>query len=123
LCGSSPTMADISIRARREAEAVLVAAQIEFVTPEEDNKRRGDLLQTKPYGAGTGRGSSTWQSLRRGTGSVETDYLNGEITMLGRRYGVPTPVNELLQRLCSVHAHLGLPPGSLDPSDLLAQLD
>jgi len=123
LCGSSPTMAEISLRARSEAEAVLVAAHIDFVTPDEDNKRRGDLLQTKPYGAGTGRGSSTWQSLRRGAGSVETDYLNGEITMLGRRFGVPTPVNELLQRLCSVHAHLGLPPGSLEPADLLAQLD
>jgi 2-dehydropantoate 2-reductase len=123
LCGSSPTMADISVRARREAEAVLVAARIEVATTDEDTQRRGDLLQTKPYGAGTGRGSSTWQSLRRGTGSVETDYLNGEIAMLGRRYGVPTPVNELLQRLCSVHAHLGLPPGSLEPADLLAQLD
>ena len=28
-------------------------------------------------------GGSTWQSLRRGTGSLETDYLNGEIALLG----------------------------------------
>ena len=33
-------------------------------------------------------GSSTWQSLRRGTGAVETDYLNGEIVLLGRLHGV-----------------------------------
>lgn len=28
-------------------------------------------------------GSSTWQSLARGRPSVETDYLNGEIVLLG----------------------------------------
>jgi len=122
LCGSSPAIAQISALARKEAEAVLRAAHIEFTSVEEDTERRGNLLQMKPYGPGTDRGSSTWQSLRRGTGSVETDYLNGEIALLGRRVGVPTPVNEVLQRLCSQHAALGLPPGSLDPDDLLAQL-
>jgi len=122
LCGSGPAIAEISARARAEAEGVLRASHIDFVSLEEDTERRGNLLQMKPYGPGTNRGSSTWQSLRRGTGSVETDYLNGEIAMLGRRAGVPTPVNELLQRLCSEHARLGLPPGSLDPEDLLAQL-
>ena len=34
----------------------------------------------------------------RGTG-VETDYLNGEIVLLGRLHGVATPVNAALQRL------------------------
>ena len=122
LCGSSPAIAEVSARARTEAERVLRASRIEFVSIEEDAERRGNLLQVRPYGAGTNRGSSTWQSLRRGTGTVETDYLNGEITLLGRQVGVPTPVNELLQRLCSEHARLGLPPGALDPADLLAQL-
>ena len=45
------------------------------------------------------RGSSSWQSLVKGTGSVETDYLNGEIVLLGRLHGVPTPVNAVLQRV------------------------
>jgi 2-dehydropantoate 2-reductase len=122
LCGSSPTLADISARARAEAERVLRASNIAFASPEEDAERRGNLLQMKPYGPGTGRGSSTWQSLRRGAGSVETDFLNGEVSMLGRIAGVATPVNDLLQRLCAEHARLGLPPGSLDSADLLAQL-
>ena len=34
-----------------------------------------------------------------GSGSIETDYLNGEIVLLGRLHGVPTPVNALLQQL------------------------
>ena len=122
LCGASPAIAEISARARAEAEAVLRASNIDFVSQEEDAERRGNLLQMKPYGPGTNRGSSTWQSLRRGAGSVETDYLNGEIAMLGRQVGVPTPVNEVLQRLCLEFARQGRPAGSLDPADLLALL-
>ena len=45
------------------------------------------------------RGGSTWQSLARGTGTIETDYLNGEIALLGRLHGVPTPVNAALQAI------------------------
>ena len=122
LCGASPALADVSARARVEAEAVLRAAGIQFATAEEDAARRGDLMRLAPAGPGHERGSSTWQSLRRGTGSVETDYLNGEIVMLGRHHGIPTPVNELLQRLCAEHAHANRPAGSLDAGELLARL-
>ena len=39
--------------------------------------------------AGRARGGgSTWQSVTRGTGSVESDYLNGEIVMRAREHGV-----------------------------------
>ena len=38
-------------------------------------------------------GGSTWQSLARGTGNVESEYLNGEIERLGRQAGIETPVN------------------------------
>ena len=44
-------------------------------------------------------GSSTAQSLARSTGSIETDYLNGEIVLLGRLHGVPTPVNAYFSSL------------------------
>ena len=49
-------------------------------------------------------GGSSWQSLVRGTGSIEADYLNGEMCLLGRLHGVPTPVNELLQRRANAAA-------------------
>lgn len=122
LCGSGPALADVSARARTEAETVLRAAGIDCASVEEDTERRGDLMQLAPLRPGHERGSSTWQSLRRGTGSVETDYLNGEIAMLGRLHGIPTPVNELLQRLCAEHAHANRPAGSLDATELLARL-
>ena len=43
-------------------------------------------------------GGSSWQSLVRGTGTIETDFLNGEIVLLGRLHGIPTPVNADIQR-------------------------
>jgi 2-dehydropantoate 2-reductase len=66
--------------------------------------------------------SSSWQSLARGTGTIEADYLNGEIVLLGRLYGVPTPVNVLLQQVANRMAREGLPPGSMTVADLEAQL-
>ncbi|MGA8848755.1 MAG: 2-dehydropantoate 2-reductase [Dehalococcoidia bacterium] len=41
---------------------------------------------------------STLQSIRRGK-STEIDYLNGEIVNLGKKKGIPTPVNSLIVEL------------------------
>ena len=72
-------------------------AGVVVVSPEEDAERRGDVLRS---GDGAWQpGGSTWQSVQRGAGSVEIDYLSGEIVLLGRLHGIPTPVNELLQRV------------------------
>jgi 2-dehydropantoate 2-reductase len=60
------------------------------------------------------------QSLTRGAGSIEADFLNGEIVLLGRERGVPTPVNEALQRLANRAAADRLPPGSLSPAEIFA---
>ena len=68
------------------------------------------------------QGGSSWQSLARGLGSIETDYLTGEIVLLGRLHRVPTPVNDLLQRLANRMAAEGRPPGSVAAEDVLARL-
>jgi 2-dehydropantoate 2-reductase len=65
--------------------------------------------------------SSTWQSFARGASS-EVDYLNGEIVQLGRLHGVPTPVNEGLQRLLGAQATAGLPPGVNRLADILTEV-
>jgi 2-dehydropantoate 2-reductase len=54
--------------------------------------------------------------------SVETDYLNGEIVMLGRLHGVATPLNAMMQRLTAHAARDGIEAGSVPPDDLLSQL-
>jgi len=70
----------------------------------------------------TREGGSSWQSLVGGTGSIEADYLNGEICLLGRLHGVPTPVNELLRRRANAAATAQLAPGSTTQDELMAEL-
>jgi 2-dehydropantoate 2-reductase len=104
-----------------EAEAVFAAAGIDPVTDQEDDVRRGDHLRLRPIGDQPRAGGSTWQSLTRGSG-VETDFLNGEIALLGRLHGVPTPANERIQGLMAGASAQGRAPGFLSVSDLLAAL-
>ena len=106
-------------RAREEGAECLAAAGIDAVTPEEDAARRGDGFQWGGDAARSRPGASSWQSLARGTGSIEADYLNGEIALLGRLHGVPTPVNLLLQQTASRAAREGLAPGSLRVGELI----
>jgi 2-dehydropantoate 2-reductase len=63
-------------------------------------------------------GSSSRQSLLRGAGSIETDYLNGEIVLLGRLHGVPTPVNAGLCRLGRLLLSGQRPAGSLGSAEI-----
>ena len=44
-------------------------------------------------------GGSTLQGVQRGNTTIEADYLNGELVLLGALHGVPTPVNALVRRL------------------------
>ncbi|MGK4579798.1 ketopantoate reductase family protein [Kitasatospora sp. HPMI-4] len=107
-------------RVQQEYEAVLHAAGIPYTTVEELLADRGDRVQLQPLEGEERVGSSSTQSLIRGTGTIETDYLNGEVVLLGRLHGVPTPVNEALQRLATEFARTGRPPGSLSLEELAA---
>ena len=113
-----PSDDEIQARCLAEAEAVLAAAGISVVSQEEDRTLRADHIT----GRGRANNSSTWQSLARGSG-VEIDYLSGEIVLLGRLHGVPTPANELIQLTVHEIARAGTDPGSLDGAEFLAQLD
>jgi 2-dehydropantoate 2-reductase len=79
---------------RAEAEAVLTAAGIRAVSLEDDLERRGDVLQ---YRSDVDGPNSLGQSLARGTLGTEIDFRAGEIVLLGRLHGVPTPANERVQ--------------------------
>ncbi len=105
-----------------EAEAVLVAAGIDVASADEDRERRGDHLTVRPIGDLERGGGSSWQSLARVTGDIETDLLNGEIVLLGRLHGVPTPVNAGLQRVARRLAATGAAPASLTSDELAAEV-
>jgi 2-dehydropantoate 2-reductase len=107
---------------RAEGEACLAAAGIDAATEHEFRERRGDLLAIRPIEGAPRSGSSSWQSLARGTGSIESDYLNGEVVLLGRLHGVATPANALLQRLAREVAAEGGKPGARRATDVLAGL-
>jgi len=117
-----PDVKDLVRRARAEGEACLRAAGIDFASRDEDKERRGDRMHVQPVDGQPRGGGSSWQSLARGTHSIETDYLNGEIAMLGRLHGVPTPVNALMQRVANEQARIGAPPQSVPAAQLLSEL-
>ena len=119
-CGPDARGSEVARLALREALACFDAAGIAFASRDEDRARRGELLQMHDVGARGRGGGSSWQSLARGTGTIETDYLNGEITLLGRLHGTPTPVNATLQQVARRLAATGAPPGSMTPDELLA---
>jgi 2-dehydropantoate 2-reductase len=123
-CGTGPDDARDRLveLARAEAHRVLAAAGIAVATDDEDRARRADKLQQRPIDGKTRGGGSSWQSLARGTGSIEADYLNGEIALLGRLHGIATPAYALLQRTANALARASKPPGSMSASELLAML-
>jgi 2-dehydropantoate 2-reductase len=110
-------------RVRAEGEAVLRAAGIAYVSAEEQKAVRGDKVTLVPLDGVPRGGGSSWQSLSRGAGTIEADYLNGEIVLLGRLHGVPTPLNELLQRLANTFAREHRAAGSLPVRDLVRLAD
>jgi 2-dehydropantoate 2-reductase len=124
LCGAAgdAELKALYPRIRAEGAAVLDAAGIAYTSTEEEAPFR-ELLKMQQIEGRTRSGGSTWQSLARGTGSVETDYLNGEIVLLARQHGLPAPINETLQRLMAVQAREQRPPGSMTFAELMAQID
>jgi 2-dehydropantoate 2-reductase len=107
-------------RARDEGQAVLAAAGLDYASPDEQAALRGDQVKAERVNGARRGGGSSWQSLTRGTGSIEADFLNGEIVLLGREHGVPTPVNERLQRLANQFARERRAPGSITAGELAA---
>jgi 2-dehydropantoate 2-reductase len=123
VCGVTAREGELTRRAEEEGVEVLRVAGIEHVSREEDTERRGQLLTIRPVRGNERAGGSSWQSLERGTGAIETDYLTGEIVLQGRLAGVATPVNELLQRLANQLAFERRAPGAWSEDVVLKMLD
>jgi 2-dehydropantoate 2-reductase len=122
VAGNDPGWGDLYTRARAEAEACYDAAGIDRASDEEDRERREGVMTAQPIDGQPHAGGSSWQSMARGTGTIEVDYLNGEIVLLGRLHGVPTPVNAMIQRVATRAARERRPPASVPVEELLAEL-
>lgn len=113
---------DIVARLAAEGEAVLTAAGIGWADTGLDDPRRAQFMTHQPVEGAVRIGSSTAQSFARGAGSVETDYLNGEIVLLGRQFGVPTPANAWFANLARRMLRDGMPPGAVSRDEVIAAL-
>ncbi|WP_168217700.1 ketopantoate reductase family protein [Occultella kanbiaonis] len=118
LLGDGGLGQDITEAARTEAAAIYEAAGITMNSDESERHSRDQLTAAPVAGAPERMGGSTWQSLHRGSGSAETDYLNGEIVAIAHRLGRTAPVNAALAELVRHAAAQRTKPGVMTPDEL-----
>ena len=125
-CGVAGRGARVVKAAIDEGKRVFEAAGIRWEqSPErvEHYKSRAKTMQFDVPAGDTFVGGSTWQSLVKGASTLETDYFNGEIVMLGRLHGVETPTNEFLQWYVARLLRGEMPAGSVDADQFDAEWD
>lgn len=66
---------------------------------------------------------STWTDLKLKRGETEAGYFNGEIILLGEKYGVPTPYNSTLLNIVETMAAEGTEPGLYTIEELVDQVE
>lgn len=120
--GSGVGQGELPALLRAEGEAVLDAAGIAWSDVGKDDPRRKKFMQIKEVDGVPRAGGSTAQSLLRGAASLETEYLNGEIVLLGRLHGVPTPVNAAMLRVATRLVREAAKPGQTTLADLMAEI-
>jgi 2-dehydropantoate 2-reductase len=113
-----PETARISTAAQAEAEALLRQAGIPWVTHEETQLQWPEIREQPRKTLETQERSSTWQSLTRRQGSVETEHLNGEIVRLAAQLGLEAPVNAGLLQISAQMAKDHELPGKYSAVEL-----
>ena len=110
-------------RVLTEGRACLTAAGLPFEDEEGWTARvraaRGTNIKLE--GLPSGNRGSSWQSLTRGQGTIEADYLNGEVVLHGRVHGLPTPFNSVLQHMANEMALRRQRPGLYTAEELWAK--
>lgn len=122
LLGESSGAGDIARAVQAEGGDVLRAAGIAVIGEEEAQAAWSRYTAGSVPGEPEQLGGSSWQSLVRGTGSIETAYLNGEITLIARRLGRAAPLNTTLTALAEHASAQGDAPGDLSSEELRAEL-
>lgn len=120
-CGTAGRGARVAAVAMDEGKQAYAAAGIRWeqaTKRAERYKARAASMQFDVPAGDTFLGGSTWQSLMKGAGSVETDYFNGEILLLARLHGLHAPANEFLQQFTMRLLRGEVPPGSMSTEQL-----
>ena len=119
LAAEGADIGELVTAVRSEGENVLRHAGIEFISFETSAAARADGPTIRPIpGWNAGASNSTWQSLSRNTGNVETDFFNGEIVRLAHRHGSTAPLNAALARAARDAVRNGIEPRGYSAADL-----
>ena len=120
-CGAEARSPEVQAALRDEAIACYRAAGIDWASEDEMSERRkASGMRYGPIEGAPRDGGSSWQSLARGLPTIETDYLNGEIVMLGRLHGVSTPYNRALQLVARRMVAERMRPGAVSIDEIVA---
>ena len=112
----------ITETAQNEAKQLLKEAGIRWLSESEITKQWPDFGAKPRAAMQTEEQSSTWQSLGRQQGSVETEFLNGEIVRVAKGLGKAAPINETITRICLEMAAAKEKPGKYTSAQLRQML-
>lgn len=122
LLGPVEDVEDIVAAVRAEAQEIYAASGVVMNAEAEEHEHRSAFSVQPVPGAPEVMGGSTWQSMTRGSGSTEVDFLNGEIVAMAHALGRSAPVNQALARLTRRASAEGWSPGELGVDDLRTAL-
>ena len=120
--GDMESTRPISRAAFEEARSIIEKAGIKWISQEQVARDWPEITAPLRGQIKTEEQSSTWQSLARKQGSVETDYLNGEIVRAAKRLGIRAPINEKLVSISQEMAANHEIPGKYTPARLSEML-
>jgi 2-dehydropantoate 2-reductase len=122
IAGNEALMLPVRKRLQEEAMVVLDAAGIGY-SPLRELYQRCDAINDKPVDGVLRAGGSSWQSLQRGCGSLETRYFNGEIARIAKKIDVPAPLNAAICRIAEQAIAERWPAAKLSAVELSAALE
>jgi 2-dehydropantoate 2-reductase len=108
--------------AQHELQELLSQADIHWISGEEVNREWPEITEPLRGRLDTEAQSSTWQSLARKQGTVETEFLNGEVVRLAAKLGRRAPINEKLVQIAQELAANRELPGKYTPAQLSSLL-
>jgi 2-dehydropantoate 2-reductase len=115
---AGPEANRIALAAQDEGKEILARAGIRWVPAKEAARKPSNNVTPPDSSFGRPLGS-TWQSLIRNQGTVETDFLNGEIVRLAAKIGTQAPINQELLRITEEMAANHEKPGKYTSAELL----
>jgi 2-isopropylmalate synthase len=104
--------------ARKELNDLLDEAGIAYVTDAQVSEEWPEFTIKSPQYVSGEAQSSSWQSLARQHGSVETEFFNGEVVRLAKKLGKQAPINDGLNRIMQEMAANREIPGKYTTAEL-----